>query len=213
MKTNEEYRAHTPEELRDILLSYMRLLAGYWANLKEDKTVLERIEGAMFSVLSILDGSHGTCTFDLVARVDPTDKQYHIENGENWVEDGTKLDFMLHEFWHKDETEETTKALRPPHTHCALKEDLFGTELILPNCEMIPVKCAECNNYVGTCLKIPLSKTFDATKEKPILVWSNETLSASCWKCGRETEITGTKGHTFWVENIIKRLLEERGTI
>lgn len=96
----EEFRAYTPEELRDTLLSMMRTMARYWSNLKEDKTVFERIEGAIFSVLSILDGQHGICAFDLVARVDPTDKQYHIENEDNWIDDGTKLSFMLHEDWY-----------------------------------------------------------------------------------------------------------------
>jgi hypothetical protein len=99
-----EPRPMTADELRDDLFASMRRLARFWADAKPDgKTVLERIEGAMFSVLVLLDGHAGdsVCAYDLVARPHPSDKEYHIEEGQNWVEDGTTISELLHEKWHK----------------------------------------------------------------------------------------------------------------
>jgi len=95
-------RAITPDELRDAILDHMRELAKYWATVDGVKTVQDRIEGAMFSTLGILDGSTiGLPAFDLVAMPHPDDKQYHIDNGEDWIEEGTRISDMLHEHWHQ----------------------------------------------------------------------------------------------------------------
>ena len=98
-------RAKTPDELRDELLEHMHQLARYWASVPEAKTLLERIEGALFSTLSMLDGcSINITSFDLVARPHPEDKQFHIDRGENWIEEGTAISCSLHEHWHTKET-------------------------------------------------------------------------------------------------------------
>ena len=98
-------RAYTADELRDSILEHMRTTAKYWATVEgEPRSVQDRIEGALFSTLAMLDGcSIGIVSFDLVARPHPDDKQYHIDREENWVEDGTVISDMLHEHWHKQE--------------------------------------------------------------------------------------------------------------
>lgn len=95
-------RAVTSDELRDKILQYMRELATYWATIDGEKTIQDRINGALFSTLAMLDG----CTldlpaFDLVARPHETDKQFHINRSENWVDDGTVISYALHEYWNK----------------------------------------------------------------------------------------------------------------
>lgn len=112
-------RAYTAEELRDLLLDQMRFIARYWANLKENKTVLERIEGAIFNVLVILDGhSSEIPTFDLVVKTNPEDKQYYINNKENWIEDGTTLSFLLHEHWYKKDIQNKAATFIEVDNHC-----------------------------------------------------------------------------------------------
>ena len=196
---NEKPRAYTPEELRDLLLDKINVMARYWANLKEERTVLDRIQGAMFSVLSILDGAHGTCTFDLVARTDSSDKQYHIENGENWVEDGTALAFMLHEFWPESEAKNEARQKFLSH-----KGPRFC------DCTTDTARCSNCNCYLGTYLKIPFVKMFDLSKEnQPTIIWRNEQIYADCPKCGTRKEIEGIEGHIYWLENVVKNLRDE----
>jgi hypothetical protein len=49
----------------------------------------------------MLDGSAmDIVAFDLVARPHEDDKEYCIDKGENWVEEGTVISTTLHEYWH-----------------------------------------------------------------------------------------------------------------
>ena len=100
-----EPRAYTADELRDQLLDHMRGVAAYWASVdREGISVQERIEGALFSTLVMLDGgSMGMCAWDLVAQPHDDDKEYLRSQGENWIEPGTVVSTALHEFWHKKE--------------------------------------------------------------------------------------------------------------
>ena len=102
----EEPRAITPDELRERMFGHMRAMSQHWATVDAPngpKTTQDRIEGAMFSVLTMLDGCTDSMpAMDLVAKPHPDDKQYHIGNGENWIEDETRISDMLHDHWHKD---------------------------------------------------------------------------------------------------------------
>lgn len=94
-------RAYTPEEARDMLLDHMRHLAHYWA-CQPGQTELQRCEGMAFSILNIFDGTAGAfpCAVDLVLRPHPEDKQYSIDNGDNYCEDGQVInDCMLHDLF------------------------------------------------------------------------------------------------------------------
>lgn len=97
-------RAITSEELRDQVLEHMRSMVHYWANVESASltTVERRLEGFGHSILVMLDGcSMELPAFDLVAKPDPDDKQYCIDNGEDWIEDETRISCQLHDHWFK----------------------------------------------------------------------------------------------------------------
>lgn len=98
-------REYTKEEVRKMVLEHMRNVARYWAgaNVPADRSLLERCEGVAFSILNIFDGtSSGLPAFDLVVRPHPDDKQFHINEGENWMPDGIAIndDCHLHGLFH-----------------------------------------------------------------------------------------------------------------
>ena len=92
-------REYTEQEVREMFLDACQQLASYWANLP-GKTATERCEGVLFSVMNIFDGTSGSfpAAIDLVVRPHPDDKQFYIDNGDNYIPDGTVInDCMLHE--------------------------------------------------------------------------------------------------------------------
>lgn len=99
MNTNtsvDKPRAYTADELRDTLLESLRENAKYWAALP-GKTPLEIANGVTFSLLTLLDGCSILPSFDLVVRPHPDDKQFNVDEGNNYYEDGTAISDMLHE--------------------------------------------------------------------------------------------------------------------
>lgn len=99
---NIEPRAFTKEEIREKLLSHFRGIVEYWAKeVPDDKTVEERISGAVFSVLSALDGSSVNLpAFKIIPDPHHTDKDYHIDKGENYYPDDVNIGGVLHELYH-----------------------------------------------------------------------------------------------------------------
>lgn len=92
-------RAYTDEEMLDMFMSGIRNNIKYWA-LLPDKTIEDRISGAIFSTLCMIDGVSGAfpCCLNLVCDPHQEDKQYCIDNDENYVEDGMVINnTMLHE--------------------------------------------------------------------------------------------------------------------
>lgn len=105
---DEKPTAYSADELRDQLLDAIRARTRLWATLPdvdaatgESRTILDRCEGVVFSVLAVLDGCADLPAFDLVARPHPDDKAFHQAEGERWVEDGTTISDMLHERLHR----------------------------------------------------------------------------------------------------------------
>ena len=91
-------RAYTDEEVRKQLIEHVKHVCKYWANLP-DKTDLDKCEGVAFSIMNIFDGTTGLPAFDLVVRPNPDDKQFNIDEGENYYEDGQVInDCMLHDY-------------------------------------------------------------------------------------------------------------------
>lgn len=85
--------AHTKEQARDELLSYVRNYCAYWA--REGKSPKDMCEGLAFSILNIFDGTAGMLpAFDIVCRPHPDD------NGHPFV-DGMVIndDCQLHELF------------------------------------------------------------------------------------------------------------------
>ena len=90
------------EDLRERFLDHLRAIATFWGDSGD-------VDGLAFSVLSLLDGcSSGFPSMDLVARPHPDDKEYCQKHGEDWIEDGTVIneDVMLHELWHKRDSDD-----------------------------------------------------------------------------------------------------------
>ncbi|MNU27288.1 hypothetical protein D3C71_156740 [compost metagenome] len=96
-------RAYTSDELRDKFLHEVRTIAAYWAGLPDHDratgkamTVRDRCDGVAFSILALLDGTTLDIPgIDLVFQPDEEDKEYYIQNGENWIEPGTVVSTTL----------------------------------------------------------------------------------------------------------------------
>lgn len=90
-------QAYTEEEVRNKFLSTAKGIAHYWATTKDGGTTQERIEGAIFSLLNVIDGGSHMPSFDLVVRPHPDDKEYFINMGSKYYEDGMNIcDGELH---------------------------------------------------------------------------------------------------------------------
>lgn len=98
---------YTKEEMRQMFLVASKNIAHYWSQ-EERKTDgnEDMILSAFFSLFNIFDGTSGSfpCAIDLVLRPHPDNKQYCIDEGEKWVEDGMAIndDCYLHDMIFKD---------------------------------------------------------------------------------------------------------------
>ena len=101
-------RKYTEEEIREQFLNNVWSLLNYWKNESRAKTIDKKMEGFAFSFLVMLDG--GSCNlpgFIVAPATHESDKEYHIENGENWYPQNhnakVKCDIAgcLHEFFHE----------------------------------------------------------------------------------------------------------------
>lgn len=91
-------RAYTEEEVRGEFLDHIRHLISYWESEERAPTSKEKLEGLVFSILNIFDGSTGLPAFDISCAPHPDDKQYHIDEDSNYYEPGMVInDCMLHE--------------------------------------------------------------------------------------------------------------------
>jgi hypothetical protein len=105
-------RAYTSDELRDKFLHEVRTIAAYWAGLPDHDratgkamTVRDRCDGVAFSILSVLDGATLDIPgIDLVFQSAEEDKEYYIQNGENWIEPGTVVSTTLRYHFSRQET-------------------------------------------------------------------------------------------------------------
>lgn len=97
--------AHTVDEVKEQLISSIRNICHYWANLP-NKSDIDRCEGVAFSILNIIDGtSAGLPSMDLVLRPHPDDMQFNLDNGDNYYEDGMVVnsDCYLHDMLFGDD--------------------------------------------------------------------------------------------------------------
>lgn len=99
-------RAKTPQEIRDDVFRHVDHLIRYWSTIdpsvkRYGNITRDRMYGLVFSICSMLDGSSDVPAFELTVNPHPDDKQYHIDNGDNWYEPGTSItdDLGLHEAW------------------------------------------------------------------------------------------------------------------
>lgn len=92
-------REITKEEFKQQFLEKLNSTANYWLELN-DKSLKEIVDGIIFSVLVAFDGGTELPAMDIVVRPHPEDKQYCIDNDENYYKDEMALDDGdLHEKW------------------------------------------------------------------------------------------------------------------
>lgn len=94
------------EEAREKFIKQARSIAKYWANESRAEIELDRCMGVVHSMLCMIDGVGMVMpAMDLVVRPHEDDKAFHIENNEDWFEDGTVIndDVLLHEIMYSTE--------------------------------------------------------------------------------------------------------------
>lgn len=98
---NEEPRAITQYEARKEFLEELKQVMDYWSGDKVSEGIKSRIEGAIFSILVLMDGGREFPGLNLILSPHPKDKEYFIEEGSNYYEDGMCIneDIELHEAW------------------------------------------------------------------------------------------------------------------
>lgn len=88
---NEQSREYTKKEITDNLMEALYETINYWKTVPNP--YIDRMEGCVFSVLSLLDGSRAEFPKFIVAPdPHPEDKQYHIDNEENYFPENYQLD-------------------------------------------------------------------------------------------------------------------------
>lgn len=96
-------KAICKEEARKMFLSKCEEIADYWINESSAESARDKVEGAIFSIMNIFDGTCGgfPAAVDLVLRPHPDDKEYCIKNEDDWIVDGQVIndDCHLHEMF------------------------------------------------------------------------------------------------------------------
>lgn len=93
-------RVKTEGEVREEFLDQIRSDIHYWNN-QNERDCKGKLEGLAFSMLLTLDGSTSIPGFQVIPNPHPDDKQYHIDNDEDWYPDDVDIAGGLHEYFHK----------------------------------------------------------------------------------------------------------------
>lgn len=99
----------TEDEVRTEFLNHIRHLVKYWEKV-DDRDCKGKLEGLAFSILAMLDGtSVDICGFIVAPSTHEDDKQYYIDNGEDYYpqnhESDIKCDIAgsLHDLFYEKE--------------------------------------------------------------------------------------------------------------
>ena len=91
----------TKLEVQKNFISTIKGMAEYWDSLP-DKTSKEKLDGLSFSILAMLDGCNvGFPGFKVIPFPHPDDKQYAIDNGEDYYPSTVDIAGTLHEQYHR----------------------------------------------------------------------------------------------------------------
>jgi hypothetical protein len=100
----DEPRAYTDEEVREQFLEKVYDIKEFWEKETKQKSTKDKLEGCIFSILALLDGSSiNFPAVALIASPHSDDEEYHKKLGENWIEDGTLIgdNVELHDEWQR----------------------------------------------------------------------------------------------------------------
>jgi hypothetical protein len=105
----------TKAQCRETLLAYLVSLVAYWETESRAESLKEKMQGLVFSILSMLDGEDGTMpAFRLSPSPHPEDKRYRQKHGASWWPSGLNLSGDLHHDFSKYaqmDTKELRRAL------------------------------------------------------------------------------------------------------
>ena len=87
---------YTQAEVKKEFIGNVQAIVNYWNSAPD---LSDRCHGVAFSILNLIDGYRGMPSIDLVLRPHTEDKEFSIENGEKYYQDGMVInnDAMLHE--------------------------------------------------------------------------------------------------------------------
>ena len=90
-------REMTANEVRDAFMGHVRSLIDYWSDLPDDACKDRdpkswRVSGVVHSVLALLDGASVLPGFIVAPSPHPDDRQFHIDEGENWYPENRHAD-------------------------------------------------------------------------------------------------------------------------
>lgn len=88
-------REKTVEEMKEELLNHILCLVDYWNN--QSGTTHDKLDGLAFSILSILDGCTILPAYSVIPLMAEEDKEYYIENGENYYPEEVDIAGSLHD--------------------------------------------------------------------------------------------------------------------
>ena len=92
-------RPYTEQEVLDQMLGHIAHMITYWMH--ETKISEKgRMQGLVFSFLTMLDGQSRLPVFDLALNPHQDDAEFYKNRGENWHEP-LLISCMLHEEWAK----------------------------------------------------------------------------------------------------------------
>lgn len=95
-------RAKTKKEVIDEFLETIYSIKEYWEKESRAETTKAKLEGCIFSILAMIDGSNANLPAMLISLdPHPSDKQFHKENNEDWFKPNQIIndEASLHNEW------------------------------------------------------------------------------------------------------------------
>jgi len=105
-------KARTKEESVEMFLEQIYQTKEFWEKESRCQTLKGKMEGLVFSILAMFDGSNaGFPALDISLQPHPDDKQYHQDNDEDWFEPGMVIndEVELHGMWQSLRAEKDKK--------------------------------------------------------------------------------------------------------
>jgi hypothetical protein len=95
-------RRYTEEEVRTMFLNTCWSYIDFWDQESTATTCRKKLEGVVFSILAMIDGSNGNFPgMVMTPNPHPDDKSYKRDRGENWFPDKGDIAGSLHEHFYK----------------------------------------------------------------------------------------------------------------
>lgn len=94
-------KAYSHEECQKMFLDHVRNMVSYWLDEKRTPETKEKLNGLAFSILVLLDGGTSLPGFKVVPTPHPDDKQFQIDEGDDYWPDDVDIAGGLHEMFYE----------------------------------------------------------------------------------------------------------------